>query len=114
MAYENVDSQGNKYRVRFKFGPHGYTETGIDNVVAAAIRADEVRAWLRACLPDAMAEKHQDTLCHTSCPKSAQTREYFDMRAAIKDKQGDWQTKIQTAPKPIADFITRVFSFPLE
>lgn len=107
--YKNVEASGDKYRVRLKLGMHqAYTLT-VSSAQQAAIDGDYLRAWLRATLPDCLAEKWESQITVVSTPPSHQDDKYWALMRSIP-KLDSWAEQIKSAPPWIAKFISRIMS----
>lgn len=106
--YSNIDSSGIGYRVRLKIGMHQTYSPTVDDVDEAAFQADLLKAWLRATLPDSLAEKYEAQISKASTPPDKHTPAYHALMATV-NKSGDWIEQIKTAPEWIARLITRIY-----
>lgn len=107
--YKNVEASGDKYRVRLKLGMHqAYTLT-VETAQQAAIDGDFLRAWLRATLPDCLAEKYQAQISAVSTPPQLRDEKYNALMLTIP-KSGTWAEQIKSAPDWVAKFIARIMS----
>lgn len=107
--YSNIDASGNGYRVRLKLGIHQTYSTTFADIDEAAFQADLLKAWLRATLPDVVAEKYESQISQPSTPHDKQTPQYHALLATVNRSADSWVEQIKTAPEWIARLISRVY-----